>query len=412
MGTVVRHSRWTALAAAGAVLAALAVGTAGPAVAEPGRPAAVRQADRLPPLDHEAVRQVLAGLPTADVSGALVRVSGRAGRLEEVGGTGDPATGREPDADGRFRIGSISKVFTATVVLQLAAEHRLDLGTPVQHYLPGLLPASFPPIRVGQLLNHTSGLPNGADGPWGDGTAAWFVDHRFESWTPERVVATMDGQAMSFPPGTAQQYNGMNTFVAGLLVEKVTGHDYAHEVRQRIIRPLGLHDTSVPAVDDPALSHPAARPRLSVPGPDGSPRRVDVTEQSPWPWAEGGLISSAPDLDRFITALFRGRLLPPAQQAALFTVPDVPTHHSSHCETGPDAGRACMSMGLERTEIAGVELWGKTGSRPGWTSGVFATRDLARTVVYSLNPTGVDGAEAPVVMQLAGAVFGAGQVRA
>ncbi|PBC78014.1 D-alanyl-D-alanine carboxypeptidase [Streptomyces sp. TLI_235] len=407
MTAVVRRTRWTAVAAAGAVLAALAVGTAaGPASAVPGPAAAVREADRVPPLDRAAVRDVLAGLPTAEVSGALVRVSGRAGRLDAVGGVGDPATGRAPDADGRFRIGSISKVFTATVVLQLAAEHRLDLGAPVQHYLPGLLPASFPPILVGQLLNHTSGLPNGADGPWGDGTAAWFVDHRFESWTPERVVATMDGQAMSFPPGTAQQYNGMNTFVAGLLVEKVTGHGYAQEVQRRIIRPLGLHDTSVPAVDDPALAHPAARPRLTVPGPDGTVRRVDVTEQSPWPWAEGGLISSAPDLDRFITALFRGRLLPPAQQEALFAVPDVPTHHSSHCETGPAAGRACMSMGLERTTVGGVEIWGKTGSRPGWTSGVFATRDLSRTVVYSLNPTGLDGAETPVILRLAGAVFG------
>ncbi|MEV6211056.1 serine hydrolase domain-containing protein [Kitasatospora sp. NPDC051914] len=409
MVAVVRRTRWTAVAAAGAVLAALAVGTAaGPASAVPGPAAAVQVqgTSPVPPLDRAAVRRVLAGLPTAEVSGALVHVSGRAGRLDAVGGIGDPATGRAPDADGRFRIGSISKVFTATVVLQLAAEHRLDLDTPVQHYLPDLLPASFPPITVGQLLNHTSGLPSGGSGPWGDGTAAWFVDHRFESWSPEDVVARMNGREMAFAPGTAQQYNGMNTFVAGLLVEEVTGHGYAHEVQQRIIRPLGLRDTSVPDADDPALRHPAARPRLTVPGPDGTPRQVDVTEQSPWPWAEGGLISSAADLDRFITALFRGRLLPPAQQEALFTVPDVPTHHSSHCETGPAAGRACMSMGLERTKVGGVEIWGKTGSRPGWTNGVFATRDLSRTVVYSLNPTGLDGAETQVIMQLAGAVFG------
>ncbi|GAA5009125.1 serine hydrolase domain-containing protein [Kitasatospora paranensis] len=413
MNTVVRRTRWTTLVAAGAVLAALTVGTAAPALAAAPAPASARSATGLPALDRDAVRQALSGLPSADVSGALVRISGSAGRFDAVGGTGDPATGRPPAVDGRFRIGSISKVFTATVVLQLAAEHRVDLDAPVQRYLPGLLPADFPPIRVGQLLNHTSGLPNGADGPWGDGTAAWFVDHQFDSWTPRQVVATMAGEPMSFEPGTAQQYNGMNTFVAGLLIEKVTGRSYAHEVQRRIIGPLGLRDTAVPAVDDPALARPAARPYLTVPAADGTTRQVDVTEQAAWPWAEGGLISSAPDLDRFITALFRGRLLPPAQQAQLFTVPDVPNFHSSHCETGPGAGRACMSMGLERTEIAGVELWGKTGSRPGWTSGVFATRDLARTVVYSLNPTGLDGAEAPYIMRLAGAVFAAGpQVRA
>ncbi|MEV4561012.1 serine hydrolase domain-containing protein [Kitasatospora sp. NPDC049285] len=410
MNAVVRRSRsrWTAVAA-GAALAALVVGTAaGPASAATGTAAVgvERTAATVPPLDRAAVQRVLAELPTADVSGALVRISGRAGRMTAVGGVGDPATGRAPDADGRFRVGSISKVFTATVVLQLAAEHRIDLAAPVQQYLPGLLDASYPPIPVGDLLNHTSGLPNGAAGPWGDGTAAWFVDHRFEAWTPEQVVATMAGEPMVFAPGTAQQYNGMNTFVAGLLVEKVTGRSYAREVRERIIRPLGLHDTSVPATDDPALTRPTARPRLTVPNPDGTSRQVDVTEQSPWPWAEGGLISSAPDLDRFIGALFRGQLLPPAQQQALFTVPDVPTYHSSKCTTGPDAGRACMSMGLERFALGDVVVWGKTGSRPGWTSGVFATRDLSRTVVYSLNPTGTDGVEMPVIMQLAAAALG------
>ncbi|GAA0698898.1 serine hydrolase domain-containing protein [Kitasatospora atroaurantiaca] len=401
MKTVVTGTRWTTLAAAGALLAALAVGGGTPALAaSPAAPAATASATAspLPPLDAAAVRQSIAGLPNADVNGALVQVKGRAGEFEG-------ASGEALSVDGRFRVGSISKVFTATVVLQLAAEHRLDLDGTVQRYLPGVLPAEFPPIKVGQLLDHTSGLPRGTGGAWGDGTAASFAAHRFVSWTPQQVVATLAGQTMSFEPGTAQQYNGMNTFVAGMLIEKVTGHSYAHEVRHRIIQPLGLHDTSVPDARDPRLADPAARAMLTVTDPDGTSHRVDVTEQSPWPWAEGGLISSAPDLDRFITALFRGRLLPPAQQEKLFTVPDVPNHQSSHCNTGPTAGRACMSMGLESVQINGVTVWGKTGSRPGWTNGVFATRDLSRRVVYSLNPTGLDGAESAYILRIANAVF-------
>lgn len=415
MKSPVTRTRWTTAAAAAALTAALAVGVTSPASAAPlgatasagASPSASVSASvsasttALPPLDPAAIREALADRPAADVSGGFVQVTGSAGKF-----TGASGPGINPD--GRFRIGSISKVFTATVMLQLAAEGKVDLDGTVQQYLPGVLPAGFPPIKVGQLLNHTSGLPGGSVG-WGNGGTGWFADHRFNSWTPQQIVAGMAGEQMSFQPGTAQQYNGMNTFVAGMIIEKVTGHSYAQEVRRRIIQPLGLHDTSVPKADDPRLPDAAAHPYLTVQDADGGSHQVDVTEQSPWPWAEGGLISSAPDLSRLFDALFRGRLLPPAQEELLFTVPDVPDYQSSHCNTGPTAGRACMSMGLERAELNGLVVWGKTGSRPGWTSGVFATRDLSRTVVYSVNPTGLDGAEAPYWYGIATAAFGIGQ---
>ncbi|GAA1933708.1 serine hydrolase domain-containing protein [Kitasatospora viridis] len=393
MNTRTARSRWTALALTGALAGSLALGVGAPAfaAAPAASPAATGASTALPPLDPAAIRAVLAARPGDVVSGAFVRVTGKAGHFTGTSGDVNP--------DGEFRIGSISKVFSAAVALQLAAEGTLDLNGTVQHYLPGVLPADYPPITVGELLNHTSGLPGGTVG-WGDPSTNWFADHRFDSWTPEQIVGGLAGQPMGFQPGTAQQYNGMNTFLEGLVIEKVTGDSYAHQVQQRIIRPLGLHHTSVPEADDPRLPHPDAHPYLNITEPDGSTGRADVTEQSPWPWAEGGLISSSGDLDRLFTALFGGKLLPPAQQALLFTVPDVPNFNSSHCETGPGS-RACMSMGLESIVLHGVTLWGKTGSRPGWTSGVFATRDLSRTLVYSVNPTGINGEETPYMMKLA-----------
>ncbi|MFE9429193.1 serine hydrolase domain-containing protein [Kitasatospora sp. NPDC006697] len=391
-----RAARLGSLALTGALAGSLALGLCPPAFAAGPAPTATAGTGAPAPLDPAAVRAVLAARPAGEVSGALVKVSG--------GGAHFTGTSGDVDATGRFRIGSISKVFTATVMLQLAAEGKVDLAGTVQQYLPGLLPAGYPPIQLGQLLNHTSGLPGGTVG-WSAYTNEQYAEHRFDSFTPEQVVGGLAGQPMSFPPGTAQQYNGMNTFVAGLVIEHVTGRGFAQEVRDRIVRPLGLHDTSVPEATDTRLPHPAARPYLTVGEPDGGVGRADVTEQSPWPWAEGGMVSSAADLDHFFSSLFRGRLLPPAQQALLFTVPDVPNHQSSHCESGPDA-RACMSMGLEQVQLGGITLWGKTGSRPGWTSGVFATRDLSRTVVYSVNPTELTGGEAPYVLKLACAVFG------
>lgn len=387
---------WATAAAVTALAAALTAGAA----------TGARAADPLPAPNGQALRASIAGLPSAQLTSAVVLVDGRDGRWSGTSGSGDLATGGPVDADGRFRIGSISKVFTATVVLQLAAEHRVDLNGAIQRYLPGVLPADYPPITVRQLLNHTSGLPTGGNLGGDDGSAQWFVDHKAEGWTPQQVVAAIGDAPLQFRPGTAQQYNGVNYFLAGMLIERVTGHSYTQEVDARILRPLGLHHTSVPAAGDERLPQPTAHAYLTVTGPDGSTGQADVTEQDPWPWAEGGLVSSAPDLDRFLTALLRGRLLPPAQQAELFSVPDVPNVQNPNCDLGPNAGHACFSTGLMRfSPSAGVVLWGKTGSRPGYTDGVFATRDASRDLVYSLTPTSRNGASFAAQYRIAAAAF-------
>ncbi|MGD3107734.1 serine hydrolase domain-containing protein [Streptomyces sp. YGL11-2] len=407
MNSPARRARWTTLAASGTLLTALVTGAAAPALAAGLRPAPAATAT-LPKLDPAALKAAISGLPNADVTGALVRITGSAGHWSGTSGVGDLETGQGVPPQAHIRIGSISKVFTATIVLQLAAEHRIKLDEPVQHYLPGVLPAGLPPVTVGQLLNHTSGLPRGAAGPeFGDGSPEWFAANRLKSFTPQQVIDLMAGQPMQFAPGTAQQYNGMNYYVAGVLIEKITGHTFAHEVRSRITGLLGLHDTYVPDADDPRLPGPHSHGYLTVTSADGTTHPVDVTEQSPWPWAEGGMISTPADLDRFLTALLRGRFLPRAQQAELFAVPDVPSFHSSQCRTEADAGRACMTMGLMRVKATnGVVVWGKTGSRPGYTSGVFATRDLSRKIVYSVNPTNLNGGEARYIQRIAAASFG------
>ncbi|MFI9806388.1 serine hydrolase domain-containing protein [Streptomyces sp. NPDC052301] len=408
MNSSARRARRTALAVSGTLIAALVTGAAAPAsAAAPGSSPAATTAP-LPALDPVALKAAISGLPNADVTGALLRITGSAGHWSGTSGVGNLETGQGVPSDAHIRIGSISKVFTATLVLQLAAEHRIDLDQPVQRYLPGVLPAELPSVTIGQLLNHTSGLPRGAETPdFGDGSPEWFAANRLKSFTPQQVIDLMAGEPMQFAPGTAQQYNGMNYYVAGLLVEKITGHSFAHEVRSRITRPLGLHDTYVPDADDPRLPSPHSDGYLTVKSPDGTTHPVDVTEQSPWPWAEGGMISTPADLDRFMTALFRGRLLPPALESDLFTVPDVPSFHSSQCRTEADAGRACMTMGLMRVKASnGVTVWGKTGSRPGYTSGAFATRDLSRKIVYSVNPTNLEGTEMRYIQQMAAASFG------
>ncbi|MEU3891881.1 serine hydrolase [Streptomyces sp. NPDC029041] len=169
---------------------------------------------------------------------------------------------------------------------------------------------------------------------------------------------------------------------------------FTSELEHRIIQPLRLRHSSLPAADDPTIPSPHAEVYV-----DGQ----DVTEQSPYPWAEGGMISTAADLDRFLTALFRGRLLPPAQQKLVFEVPKV---QSAAGNTNCGGQRACYSVGgLLRHQLPdGEYVWGKTGSRPGWDNGIFATRDLRHRVVYSLNPTGT-GNDLPYIKALVNAAL-------
>ncbi|GLY88474.1 serine hydrolase [Actinoallomurus iriomotensis] len=387
------------LVAIGALLALTAALSPTIAAASP----APRSAAELPPLDPALLQKAISGLPSATVTGALVNVAGPAGQWSGTSGVRDVVTRRTVQADGNFRIGSTSKIFTAVVLLQLAAEDELDLDQSVQHYLPGLLPASYPAVTVRQLLNHTSGLPGG---DLGDGDAQWFADHRLDSWTPRQIVADAVTHPMEFTPGTAQRYNGTNYYVAGLLIERLTGHTYAHEVRRRVIEPLNLRNTYVLNRHDPRLPGPHAHGYVAV-TKDGTTTLHDVSRQSPYPWAEGGLISNSADLRTLITAVFEGRLVPASELNEMFTLPDVPYVGEDNCDTGPDAGRACFSAGLMKATLPnGLSGWGKTGARPGYTTGVFATRGLSRVLVYSLNATGdKDGSESPYIQRIVAATF-------
>lgn len=316
-------------------------------------------------LPATAATSLLEGLPDDVVAGALVRRDG-------AGDAAGPVT-----ADAHFRIGSVTKVFTNTVVLQLVGEHRVDLDAPARRYVPDLLPHQYDGVTVRHLLNHTSGLPKPAATPSPLDGAGWWL----KSVSPRDALAASFAAATGVPPvpGSEQQYNGLNSLVLGLIVEKVTGHSFACELERRIIQPLRLRHTSLPAADDPTIRSPHAR--VYVNGDE-------VTEQSPYPWAEGGVISTAADLDRFLVALFQGRLLLPAEQKLLFDVPNVPgaVTNTRYCF----GTEACYSVGgLMRYRLpSGEYAWGKTGSRPGWDNGFFATRDLRHRVVYSLNPTG------------------------
>lgn len=336
----------------------------------------------LAPLDLQAMREVLSGLPNSKATAALVYVGTQTDSWLGASGIADIETNAPARADGRFRIGSLTKVFTATVVLQLVAEQKVDLEQTIQHYLPDLLPAGIPPLTVGQLLNHTSGLPSPV---LSEGVTD--ADMQFLNWTPEQYVELAFHQAMEFEPGTQQHYVNINYFLAGLLIEKLTGNPYEVEIQSRIVQPLSLLDTYLPGSDTRIVgTHAHGYQAIDQ---EGKTKLVDVTEgNQSFTWAAGQIISTTSDLNTFMTALFGGKLLPSDVLENMFTVPEVPTWNKD----GKDVGRATLSMGMIRTTIKGITFWGKTGARPGYGNGMFATRDLQRRLVYSINSTDAKGA--------------------
>ncbi|MEV6485463.1 serine hydrolase domain-containing protein [Streptomyces sp. NPDC051576] len=373
-----RH-RTTAVLTTSLVLALAAGPLAAPAFA--ASPAAVARETAGP--DAVALRAALAGLPDADATAALVRVGGTDGIWRGSAGVHDLASGAAADPDARFRAGSTTKIVTAATVLRLAAQRKVDLDTAVQNYLPGLLTKAFEPVSVRQLLNHTSGIQAG-DG-FGDAFADQYA-HRFDTLTPKEVVASAVAKGPEFRPGERQDYLNINYTILGLLIEKVTGHSYASEATRLVLRPAGMRDTYFPG-SDPRIRGPHNHGYQAVQQADGTTEFVDVTDWNQSDrWAAGDMISTTADLERLITALFRGRIVPGPQLKEMFTVP-----------AGIEG--ASYSAGLQRFEYGGRVYWLKSGARYGYSTAVAATRDLSRTLVFSVGATDAKGDSMNAVAQ-------------
>ncbi|MER5599528.1 serine hydrolase domain-containing protein [Streptomyces sp. NPDC002265] len=368
------------LAATTVLSGALAITAAVPAFADPAPPAAATThsaaAHRPGATDHAAWHKALDDLVTAGVPGVIAEVHDSHGTWTGTSGRGDLHHRQLPAADGRFRVGSNTKTFVATTVLQLVAEKKVRLDAPIEHYLPGLVPGGQH-ITVRQLLSHRSGLFNYTDSLWG-GSLEQMYTSRFRTWTPKELLAEAFRHAPYFAPGTSGHYSNTNYIVLGMLIEKVTGKSAEQEITNRLIKPLGMHHTSFPD-NSVRIPGPHARGYIRMNGP-GSPF-TDVTEENmSAAWTAGSLISTTHDLNRFFSALIGGKLLPPA---LLHAMQDVK----------PLQGQPPYGLGLDRvTNPAYGTAYGHTGGTLGYTTYSYITADHSRQVTFSLN-TMIDSAQ-------------------
>jgi D-alanyl-D-alanine carboxypeptidase len=354
----------------GMAAAAMVVGLSAPAVGKPG-----------PITDAGAVRAQLDLLTGTDrIPGALAQVRDRHGRSVTVtSGTAELGTDRPMvGSEGRFRIGSVTKPFTAVAVLRLVSRHRVRLDAPIETYLPGVVRGTGDGaeidgrnITVRQLLQHTSGLPNYTD----------YLDFTNLNRPVEalELIRLALSHRPDFAPGERWKYSNTGYILAGMLVERLTGKDIGSAVTELVIRPAGLPDTYWPPAGERDIRGPHAHnymvDRANPQGP-----LVDVTEFEPsWAGASGAMVSTPTDLNRFWQELLGGRLLPVRELAEMRSVVPAP-------DMGPDFG---YGLGLVRTPLScGGYAWGHEGDVIG-VSDITARDDTGRAAtVYITARTG------------------------
>lgn len=305
-----------------------------------------------------------------------------------------------------FRIGSNTKTMTGTVMLQLVDEGLISLDDPVSKYRPDV--PNGDDITIEQLLDMRSGLFNYSElESFND-----ILDNDpARVWDPEELVALGLAEPVYFAPGEGFHYSNTNTVLAGLIIEQLTGNELRDEFQQRIFVPLGLDQTSFPAIEDASLPTPYPHGYLygtnvqteqdpALPAEEqaaasaGTLLPTDVTNTNPsWGWAAGAGISTAVDLANYVEALIDGGLLSPeTQQMRLDSIqPSDPSN-----PTSAGYGIALAQFG---------PMLGHDGSLPGYQSFMGHDPNSDTTLIVLTNLQAAPGGE-QVANEIARALIG------
>ena len=322
-------------------------------------------ADLVAKLDEAAQ----AGFKLAAAPGAIVGVRTPQGTWIKAYGESDPTTNAPMTADMHTRIGSVTKTFTGTMIMQLAEQKKISLDDTIDKYLTGIPNGDRVTLRM--LANMTSGIASYT-------RSTKFTDVFFSQpetvWTPDQLVAIGVGESPLFEPGAQFDYSNTNTVLLGKVIEKVTGQPIGTAIKQMIFDPLHLNDTVWPG-DSTDL--PAPYPQgYTLQGNAATPSNPsNATNWNPsWGWTAGELISNMNDLLTYDRALGTGQgLLSPASQAERL--------RSFPGEAGYGIGLGC------------IDGWvGHTGELPGYNTSVYYDTTSDTSIVVQTNSDIASGA--------------------
>lgn len=294
------------------------------------------------------------------VVGAQAALVDGKSRISVRSGTAERGTGRKVPHDGYFRMGSNTKTFVATVMLQLEAEGRVRLDDMVDHWLPGVVEGQGNDgkrITVRQLLQHTSGVPDYVPHLPGIFDEGEFQKHRFDAFKPRDLVRFAMRDKPTFEPGKGWNYSNTNYILAGMIIEKVTGRNWSEEVHTRIIKPLGLkHTYSARERADFGLPWPHANSYQQF--KPGGPLVESTEVNMSWGDSAGDLVTTSKDLTRFWRGLLGGELLKSKQLKEMKTTVPAPREGNDTQER--------MGLGIFwRPLSCGGGYWGHGGTTLG-----------------------------------------------
>lgn len=209
-------------------------------------------------------------------------------------------------ADTKFRVGSVTKQFTAALILQLVEEGKVKLDGKLSDYLPDYRKDTGDKITIHQILNHTSGVPNYT-------TAKFFADDSRNFYKVDDFVKKFAGGDLEFEPGTKFNYSNSGYFLLGAVIEKVTGKTYAQVLQERIFTPLGMtnsgYDLTSPLIKKRANGYQKT--------PDGYVN-ADYLDMS-IPYSAGSLYSTVEDLYKWDQSLYQDKILSAESKKKMFT---------------------------------------------------------------------------------------------
>lgn len=263
--------------------------------------------------------QVEAQMKAMRVPGAVIFVQGANAESWAASlGTSNLATHAPMSPNMHFRIGSITKTFVGTVILQLVDEGKLKLDDPISKYQPEVPNGAN--ITIRELLNMSSGLYNYSEDEGFDKAleAELYGNNMNRVWKPQELLAIAFKHPPYFAPGKGFHYSNTNYILLGLMIEQLTGHAVEDEIQHRILTPLGMNNTSMPPLTSSAIPSPyphgytfvTPTPQIDQPRDASTNNPLDVTMINPsWAWTAGNMISTVHDLQIWAKALVTGKLL-------------------------------------------------------------------------------------------------------
>lgn len=276
-------------------------------------------------------------------------------------------------ADARFPIASITKLFTATLILQLVDEGRLELDAPFGRYLPDYPGQGADRVTLRQLLQHTAGIAQFDNIASAEDAFANGIPNYQRPLDSARLLALCCSGALTREPGQSFEYNNADYFVLGRIIERITGQSFSDALRAHILAPLRLANTGMLRWDAP--------PGALVTTYFWRDDTQTLIHDMPVYWenwdAAGGMYSTTADLHAFATALYGGRLLSQQSLHALLT-PGL-----------DDYGLGLWSYTIERNGRS-IRVAKRPGSIMGANAVLYVLPDDDLTIILLANTNGAD----------------------